>query len=322
MIPKSKPSNRTKFQKFLSTFSIVISFVSIFLAGVAIAFGWGIEWLSLFTISAYFFGLTYAILPSFFSSFGSKLFGASFLALFTAPTIVYSIVIVIILINKNNQLLKVADSSTWILFAGSVIGGLMTMLAVYFSIKSSENTTKQQIEKINEQLSDSRAQFEKQLEIYSINERNRLFPYFKCKFKRDQYNHSKYFDFDIVNISPYPIRNLVIKNTSEVYGNISLVVVSKTINFLPPNEVQSFNVDVDSSRVGRFEHKLKITIEFQYYDLLLNGPYLHITHIDFGLVTIEKETFAKIENYLTSREHSFEETTSLIETSEDSYKLK
>jgi NADH:ubiquinone oxidoreductase subunit 6 (subunit J) len=139
-------------RKTLRWVTAFTSMVFLLLTVLAIAFNWGIVVVSLFITTMYFFGLVYITIPMFYKSTGFTLFGAAFLALFSAPIVVYFLVVMIGMIKDQSSLLVVADSKTWILFAGSIIGGLMTMLAVYFSIKSSEKTTSQQIEKINDQI--------------------------------------------------------------------------------------------------------------------------------------------------------------------------
>lgn len=81
----------------------------------------------------YIFALTIAIYKDHEESFFDRILKFTIFVLINSPLIIYTIVL--FFRTFPNTLIKIGNASTWIGFAGSIIGGSMTMFAIIFSIQ-------------------------------------------------------------------------------------------------------------------------------------------------------------------------------------------
>lgn len=89
-------------------------------------------------ILTYIYSLTIAIYREQEDSFYDRIVKFTVFVLINSPLIVYTIVL--FFNTFPNTLIKIGSASTWIGFAGSIIGGSMTMFAIIFSMQYQNKT--------------------------------------------------------------------------------------------------------------------------------------------------------------------------------------
>lgn len=87
-------------------------------------------------ITTYIYGFTYVIYKTKEDDFLDKIIKFTIFILLNSPLFIYSLVL--FFITYPNILIKVGDSSAWISFAGSIIGGSLVMFALIFTIQNEE----------------------------------------------------------------------------------------------------------------------------------------------------------------------------------------
>lgn len=121
--------------KLFSHISIIVFFV---VAIVVFAFTRSYSLASIFVILCYTFVFVFLTIDWILSDdLNLNIFGVTILVLLTSPLLVYGLILLVRFLEPSlsNVPILVADSKTWIGFAGSVIGGSMVMLALIFTIR-------------------------------------------------------------------------------------------------------------------------------------------------------------------------------------------
>lgn len=192
-----------------------------------------------------------------------------------SPLITYLLVTLIyqLVVQTSGYNFVQGDRNTWIGFAGSIIGGSMTMLALLFTIRHEQK--KQKIQRFEDDLRLKEDKASLYLPIFEVNR----ITYFNGKFR-----------LELESITDKPIRDF--KLVSQSFGDNSLAKNLLTLDIVPllANTGTSYvSCEIDFNDISRKHDPLHVIsiLEFSYSDVLMLKCYSH--RIEFGM-SIRKST--------------------------------
>jgi len=239
--------------------------------------------------------------------------GAAILIILFGTSGVYSIIFIIIRNPDRFVGLYIGNSSDWIAFSGSIIGGMMTMLAVIFTIQHEKTLRKK--EKIDQLKPFIHIDFKmyENSQKYAFNDRG---DFISLYLKISNISNNNLRDFKITQI----IRDSNLSNIVddllefEKIQDIYLSSESSKIGLIKSNEFETIYLTFDylekSKTIGNHSRVVTLTILSEYYDVFGNGPYKHLSkftirHISeaTGGTSFEEFYIDKIENKALQFEH-------------------
>lgn len=189
----------------------------------------------------------------------SKIYYFTILFIITAPLAIYSVGLLIKLYELN--LVKFGSSGDWIGFAGSIIGGAMTMFALIFTIQNEDK------KRIAQKAEDDNRFKEEKASSY--------LPIFEAK-EIDKYNGK--LELKLISVTDKPLRDFALAN--QEFGNNSLVSLMfglEDIPLLANSGNYSIFLDVDYEKLPKKHSQVTFltNLYFQYSDALLIKRYTH-----------------------------------------------
>ncbi len=209
--------------------------------------------------------------------------GAAILIILFGTVGVYSIIFIILRNPDRFSGSIVGHSSDWIAFSGSIIGGMMTMLAVIYTIQHEKILRKQeQIDQIKPFIHIDLKMYENSRK-YAFNDRDEMISLY----------------LQVNNISNNNLRDFQIKDIvrkSNLTDALDDLIIQERIpdNYLSSSENKlglikanslqtlylSFVYLEKSKTIGNLSRNVYLTIISEYFDVFGNGPYSHETKIN------------------------------------------
>ena len=216
--------------------------------------------------------------------------GAAILIVLFGTAGVYSVIFIITRNPERFDGAFVGNSADWIAFSGSIIGGMMTMLAVIFTIQHEKLLRNQ--EKIDQ-----------------------LKPFIHIDFKMYENSHKYIFNdrdefislyLQINNISNNNLRDFritqIVRKSNLAEGIDDLLILEKisdnylsssesTIGLIKANSLYTLYLKFayleKSKTISKLSRQVYLTITSEYYDVFGNGPYIHETNINLRHISGE-----------------------------------
>ncbi len=249
---------------------------------------------SIFVILAYSTVAIYVTSPWIFSNNMAKnILGITIIVLITSPFLVYSTVLLVRVLrpNVNSLPIVVGDSNTWISFAGSIIGGSMVMIALFFTIKSQNDNLKYSLIP--------------NIDIFVLNSSN-----------SEKILHPLNLEIKLLNTSPNPAKDIeVIFHNFETYmlsessneititehhdkivNYLHQLFQNYTFNYLPSqkftkHEISLYELFNDENLNGLSKNRfyLLFTVSVVFYDLHGSQKYIVRKNIELDISTLRKD---------------------------------
>jgi len=195
------------------------------------------------------------------------LYDLPFFVVLTSPIITYVMINVISeYVHKNPGILPIqGNTSDWIGFSGSIIGGALTIYAVVFSLQYQDDIRKKDIE----------------FQIMPIIQANEL--------HHMEYNDNEGLSFEVLfeNISNYPMKNLKLVYAKSKYNSKEseidpTLIRFSPVNFLTGGKIVSRIVMFPFSFIPEYEDEVLINLIFEYQDIKGSQAYRLTTKIDIA----------------------------------------
>lgn len=233
----------------------------------------------------------------------SKIYYFTVLFIITAPLSIYSVGLLIKLYKLN--LVKFGTSGDWIGFAGSIIGGAMTMFALIFTIQHEQEKRKQEkIDQLKPYIDIDLVRID-QNENYVTSDY--IDNHFELRMNVSNISSNNLRDFEMTRIE----RSIegIQKDTQDMidkerifdallvtqYGKKGLIKANDTKkSFLCFEDYNDPKIKKGTSR------KLKIRILSQYIDVSGNGPYTHET-IFIIIHSVVRDQFGLHNNFVVEK---------------------
>lgn len=222
----------------------------------------------------------FAVFQTFFSKkkdkldYGDRIIMIALTISYAAPAVAY-IALLYVKIFMAPEMIPLGHIDDWISFLGAVLGGFITIFAVAITIRHQERIAKEALE-----------EEKKKYELLALqqkrDEKIKLFPYVAMVLKDDSSSQVDFLRIHIRNISNNSIRNLKLTNVSFEHHAFWLSEKAFVPSFLPQGSQVEINVPMYSKR--QFEssnEQFQIMFFFEYYDLLLNGPYKYTVFVQY-----------------------------------------
>lgn len=218
----------------------------------------------------------------------SEILLISFFVLLLAAPLVYAIIyyLVFYVIPTNPEIAVLGSQDSWITFAGSIISGVLVLLALTYTIQY-------------------------QQKIRDEDKRNELLPLIEINVEFNvgmESNTNSYFDINypwylrISNISKNPVRDLCVteleawfynNDTEHCSKKIDIDNNSKKTNLIAMNKYHEIELHLDNLNLPtEFYSKLRLYFVIEYKDLTLRNTHHHSATIDFDCL-INEEHFVK-----------------------------
>lgn len=236
----------------------------------------------------YMIGITATILSSENEKLLDRIFNFTIFIVFNSPLFIYTIALIFKTFSES--FIRVGDANVWIGFAGSIIGGSMTMFAIIFTIQNQDNIeSKKVIPHLSIDISD----------FYNI-ENNLLLTTIRINDEKIQLggHDSCWINFNLTN------------NSSHIAKDIKITSI-QSINYdqyrHPTYQYQEFEVS-NGNKVDLLTDDSKVVIKIifdhdnyrlcEYFDLLFTTQHTDVFNINiyksrflfrFCLVEVQEE---------------------------------
>lgn len=225
----------------------------------------------------YIYSLTIAIYKEHEESFFDRILKFTIFVLINSPLIIYTTVL--FFKTFPNILIKIGSASTWIGFAGSIIGGSMTMFAIIFSIQYQNKT---EANKTIPFITVDQVGIEKDIEgTFSVTldkDKNdiligRIIAIFKIK------NHSNFIakNIKLIKIVTYNYESYT--NPNEAIVEINQEYSSKNdlnLEFFYPDSEHDFSFLLEH-RNPNDSYKFILEFQIQFFDIFDENNYITTT---------------------------------------------
>jgi hypothetical protein len=203
----------------------------------------------------------------------TKIINFTLFVLFASPIIIYSIVLLVSV--SPNFYVRIGSIDAWISFSGSIIGGVMVMFALVFTIQVEQENRR--VEKEDRDIDYALRSIPILVANYSFNTDDCR--HYSCKKLEDEkYELHVHTSMIISNISEYLAKNLIIKRFNIQYFSSILedkpLYTLNLLNYTSKNDKkvvpQNMNVEYDFSYMFEVEDlsKMLVSIEVHYSDSL------------------------------------------------------
>lgn len=233
-------------------------------------------WGHILTFLTYIVGISMTIFSSENDTLIDRIFNFTVFIIFNSPLAIYTIILIFRTFDES--FIKVGNSSVWIGFAGSIIGGSMTMFAIIFTIRNQDRIeSKKVIPHISIDLS----------ELYNI-ENDLLVTTIRLNYEKIQLggHDSCWINFNLTNKSDHIAKDFKI---------ISVQSINYDSNRNPTYQNQEYEfINTNNVNLLTYDNQLNIKIFFDHkdYNLYQCFDILFITeHTDIFNINKYKSRF-------------------------------
>jgi len=216
----------------------------------------------------------------------SRIYYFTMFVLLASPISIYAITLVISY--YKSDLIQVSNASGWIGFAGSIIGGTMTMFALIFTIQSEERKRNEDKVQIRIEKRENQADSllpvvfttlectDEELKIIKVTESTDTFDTIEFSAKCLNKNIAK--DYSLISIKHAKVVNDVIKldEWEENSGDLEIAKMTVKKELVQENIPISFSLCIDRNKIGR---TIIYRITSRYSDILDLREYTHVLDV-------------------------------------------